>query len=77
MSNSLLVTQCRAQNPRAQTALYSQYCDGMFIVASRYLKDTAEAEDAMQVAFIKAFKSGSPVKNLVPPGLTKPEITQL
>jgi hypothetical protein len=28
-------------------------------------------------AFIKAFKSGSPVKNLVPPGLTKPEITQL
>jgi RNA polymerase sigma-70 factor (ECF subfamily) len=28
----------------------------MFIVASRYLKDTAEAEDAMQVAFIKAFK---------------------
>ena len=56
MSNSLLVTQCRAQNPKAQTALYNQYCDGMFVVASRYLKDTAEAEDAMQVAFIKAFK---------------------
>lgn len=56
MSNSLLVEQCRAQNPRAQMALYKQYCDGMFIVASRYLKDTAEAEDAMQVAFIKAFK---------------------
>lgn len=56
MSNSLLVEQCRAQNPRAQMALYKQYCDGMFIVASRYLKNTAEAEDAMQVAFIKAFK---------------------
>lgn len=56
MSNSLLVEQCRAQNPRAQMALYRQYCDGMFIVSSRYLKDTAEAEDAMQVAFIKAFK---------------------
>lgn len=56
VSNSLLVEQCRAQNPRAQTALYTQYCDGMFVVASRYLKDTAEAEDAMQVAFIKAFK---------------------
>ncbi|GEQ86833.1 RNA polymerase sigma factor [Patiriisocius marinistellae] len=28
----------------------------MFIVASRYLKDTAAAEDAMQEAFIKAFK---------------------
>jgi len=56
VSNSLLVEQCRAQNSRAQTALYTQYCDGMFVVASRYLKDTAEAEDAMQVAFIKAFK---------------------
>ena len=56
VSNTLLVEQCRAQNPRAQTALYRQYCDGMFVVASRYLKDTAEAEDAMQVAFIKAFK---------------------
>ncbi len=37
-------------------ALYKQYCDGMFIVASRYLKNTAEAEDAMQESFIKAFK---------------------
>ena len=37
-------------------ALYRQYCDGMFIVASRYLKDTAAAEDALQEAFIKAFQ---------------------
>ncbi len=37
-------------------ALYSQYCDGMFIVAQRYMKDTAAAEDAMQEAFIKAFQ---------------------
>ncbi len=36
--------------------LYKQYCDGMFIVAQRYLKDTAAAEDAMQEAFIKAFQ---------------------
>lgn len=36
-------------------ALYGQYCEGMFIVAQRYLKDIAEAEDAMQEAFIKAF----------------------
>ena len=56
MSNSLLVEQCRAQNAKAQMALYNQYCDGMFIVASRYLKNKAEAEDAMQESFIKAFK---------------------
>ena len=37
-------------------ALYKQYCDGMFIVAQRYIKDTAEAEDAMQEAFVNAFQ---------------------
>lgn len=37
-------------------ALYEKYCDGMFTIAQRYLKDTAAAEDAMQEAFIKAFK---------------------
>ncbi len=36
-------------------ALYKQYCEGMFVVAHRYIKDVAEAEDAMQDAFIKAF----------------------
>ena len=36
-------------------ALYSQYCEGMFVIANRYMKDTAAAEDAMQDAFIKAF----------------------
>ena len=56
MSNQLLVEQCKANNPKAQMQLYRQYCDGMFIVAQRYLKDTAKAEDAMQEAFIKAFR---------------------
>ena len=35
--------------------LYKQYCDGMFVIAQRYIKDIAAAEDAMQDAFIKAF----------------------
>ena len=56
MSNQLLVEQCKENNPKAQMQLYRQYCDGMFIVAQRYLKDTAMAEDAMQEAFIKAFR---------------------
>lgn len=56
MSNTLLVEQCKEHNPKAQMALYKQYCDGMFIVASRYLKDSAAAEDALQESFIKAFK---------------------
>ena len=56
MTSSLLVEQCKQNNRKAQIALYGQYSDGMFIVAQRYLKDTAEAEDAMQEAFIKAFR---------------------
>jgi RNA polymerase sigma-70 factor (ECF subfamily) len=56
LSVLILVEQCRNNNRKAQMALYKQYCDGMFIVAQRYLKDTAAAEDAMQEAFIKAFQ---------------------
>ena len=55
LSNILLIEQCKAHNPKAQMQLYKQYCDGMFVVASRYMKDTAAAEDALQEAFIKAF----------------------
>ena len=56
MSNLLIVEQCKQNNRNAQRALYGQYCEGMFIVAQRYLKDSAAAEDAMQEAFIKAFQ---------------------
>lgn len=55
MSDQLLVEQCKQHNQKAQLALYKQYCDGMIIVARRYLKDEAAAEDAMQESFIKAF----------------------
>lgn len=55
MSDLLLVEQCKQNNRKAQMTLYKQYCDGMFIVAQRYMKDLAAAEDAMQEAFIKAF----------------------
>ncbi len=37
-------------------ALYGKYSQGMFVIAKRYLKDNASAEDAMQEAFIKAFQ---------------------
>ncbi len=36
--------------------LYNQYCNGMYIVANRFVKDAAEAEDVVQEAFIKAFE---------------------
>lgn len=56
MSEQLLVEQCKNNSQRAQMQLYKQYNNGMFIIANRYMKDTAAAEDAMQEGFIKAFK---------------------
>lgn len=50
-----IIEKCKQNNRKAQLQLYNQYCDGMYIVARRFLNDTAEAEDAVQEAFIKAF----------------------
>ncbi|TNJ43064.1 RNA polymerase sigma factor [Tamlana fucoidanivorans] len=50
-----IIEQCKQNNRKAQMQLYSQYCDGMYIVAKRFLKDAADAEDVVQEAFIKAF----------------------
>lgn len=51
-----LVEQCKANNRQAQLQLYRQYCDGMFAVAMRFLKNVDDAEDVLQEAFIKAFQ---------------------
>ena len=50
-----IIEQCKQNNRKAQMQLYNQYCDGMYIVARRFLKDSADAEDVVQEAFIKAF----------------------
>lgn len=56
VSDLLLIEQCKQNNRKAQLTVYNKYCQGMLIIAKRYLKDTAIAEDAMQEAFIKAFQ---------------------
>nr|WP_317166965.1 RNA polymerase sigma factor [Winogradskyella ursingii] len=50
-----IVEKCKQNDRQAQMQLYNQYCDGMLIVASRFIKNTMEAEDIVQEAFIKAF----------------------
>lgn len=50
-----LIKACRANNRKAQLRLYRKYCDGMYCVAMRFLKNPDDAEDVMQEAFIKAF----------------------
>lgn len=50
-----IIEQCKQNNRKAQLQLYNQYCDGMYIVANRFVKDAQDAEDVVQEAFIKAF----------------------
>ncbi|MCH2195056.1 sigma-70 family RNA polymerase sigma factor [Kordia sp.] len=56
MSQIELIEKCKNNDRKAQLRLYRQYCEGMFVVANRFLKHTEDAEDAMQEAFINAFK---------------------
>lgn len=51
-----LIERCIQNDRKAQLKLYNQYCDGMFVVANRFMKNTHDAEDVMQEAFIKAFQ---------------------
>ena len=51
-----IIEQCKRNDRNAQLQLYNQYCDGMYIVAMRFVKDSMEAEDIVQEAFIKAFE---------------------
>ncbi|MBD3863558.1 MAG: RNA polymerase sigma factor (sigma-70 family) [Olleya marilimosa] len=46
---------CKQNNRKAQLQVYQQYCDAMYHVALRFVNHTAEAEDVVQEAFIKAF----------------------
>lgn len=50
-----IIEQCKSNNRKAQLKLYNQYCNGMFIVAKRFVNDDFDAEDIVQEAFIKAF----------------------
>ncbi len=51
-----IIEQCKKNDRKAQLQLYNQYCNGMYVVANRFVKDSMEAEDIIQESFIKAFK---------------------
>tara|TARA_R110001583_G_scaffold412_2_gene3799 strand:- start:43136 stop:43684 length:549 start_codon:yes stop_codon:yes gene_type:complete len=55
--NTKLVEDCKQNKAKAQMQLYETYCNAMFSVAQRYVKDSVTAEDIMQDAFIKVFKN--------------------
>lgn len=51
-----VVEKCKANDRKSQLKLYGQYCDGMYVVAMRFLQNSDDAEDALQDAFISAFQ---------------------
>ncbi|WP_149275264.1 RNA polymerase sigma factor [Pareuzebyella sediminis] len=51
-----VVEKCKANDRKAQLMLYEQYCDGMFHVALRFVRNTEDAEEVLQESFIKAFQ---------------------
>ena len=50
-----LIEKCKLKDQRAQMRVYELYCQSMYVVARRYLKNDEDAKDAMQEGFIKAF----------------------
>lgn len=56
MFQSDVVEKCKANDRSAQLKLYRKYCEGMYIVAMRFVKDADDAEDVLQESFIKAFQ---------------------
>ncbi|WP_299676772.1 sigma-70 family RNA polymerase sigma factor [uncultured Dokdonia sp.] len=50
-----IIEQCKRNDRKAQLQLYNKYCDGMYHVAFRFLKNAFEAEEAMHEGFINAF----------------------
>lgn len=63
-----IIERCKNNDAKAQMQLYKLYCNAMFIVAKRYVKDHFIAEDIMQDAFIKAFKNIKSYRGEVPFG---------
>lgn len=55
MSLPEILERCKQNDRRAQLQLYRKYSDGMYYVAFRFLKNSADAEEAMQEGFVKAF----------------------
>lgn len=50
-----LLKRCKKGNEMAQMQIYDSYCNAMFNIACRYLKNQEDAKDAMQDGFLKAF----------------------
>lgn len=58
-----LIERCLIQNQEAQLEIYNRFYKAMYNTAFRILKDTQEAEDIMQEAFLSAFTKMHTLEN--------------
>jgi len=52
----LIIERCKDGDKKSQDMIYQQYSHAMYNTALRIVKDTQEAEDIMQEAFLDAFR---------------------
>ncbi len=57
MNEQDLIRQCQRSKSSAQKQLFDLYSDRFYRLAVRYLKDHAEAEDVVMMAFVKIFNA--------------------
>ncbi len=57
MSEENIIKGCIKGNYEAQNALYNRWRRYLFAIAFRYVKNKMDAEDILQVSFMKIFKS--------------------
>lgn len=55
--NSRLIDECRNGNSKAQFEIYKLYYKAMYNTCLRFVRDSMEAEDVMQEAFLAAFRN--------------------
>ncbi len=55
LNTEQLIAKCREHNQNAQLEIYNRYYKAMYNTSLRIIKDTGEAEDIMQEAFLTAF----------------------
>jgi len=51
-----VIEDCKKGKRRAQNQLYLQYCDAMYNICLRMLKNQADAEDVLQLSFTDVFR---------------------
>lgn len=56
-SEEELIQGCQRGERKAQDLLYEKYCRAMLVIAMRYCDNQTEAEDVLQEAFLKIFRS--------------------